>query len=73
MATNREAGKPRRKYEQVLLDAGYTPEPVEESYTKKREYNRQYRANYKSKVEKEEARRRQVLYQAKSFLGKEAK
>ena len=31
MATNREAGKARRKYEQVLLDAGYTPEQVEEA------------------------------------------
>ena len=69
MATNRESGKARRKYEQVLLDAGYTQEQVEEYYAKKREYNRKYRENYKSKLEKEEARRRQVLYQAKSFLG----
>lgn len=68
MATNQEAGRARRKYDTVLLEAGYTPEEVEAYYEAKREYNRKYREANRNKSLKDEARRKQVLSQARYFL-----
>lgn len=67
MATNQERGRSRRKYDKVLLDAGYTEAQVEEYYRRKNEYNKQYRHSKKQKAD-EEAKKKDVLRSARYFL-----